>query len=126
MALVLKATKTYTDIFTDGTSDSYYGVVDVCNLNKHDCKAMISFQIYKSSSERTNGKSPIKTFSYTVSKDKYPNYFNVGLLDTAGVDQFQEAYLYILNEVREPSTFDENGDEVLGALVWADWESDEV
>lgn len=125
MAIVLKAGNTYSDRYTDGTSNTYYGVIDVCNLNKNECKGLIVLQIYKSSAERDNGKTPVETHSYTVSADKYPTYFDVVVLDAVNIDQFKEAYLYVLNEVREPSTFDENGDEVLGELIWRDWESDE-
>lgn len=125
MAIVLKATKTYTDVYTDGTSTTYYGVVDVCNLNKNTCKAHIVLEIYKSSSERTNGKTPVESHNYDVTGSLYTTYFDVAVLDLVSIDQFKEAYLYILNEVREPSTYDENGDEVLGNLTWVDWESDE-
>ena len=126
MAIILKAGNTYSDRYTDGTSGNYYGVIDVCNLNKDAKKALLHLSIYKSSTERTNGKAPVESYSYTVNSDKYDTYFDVPVLETVGVNHFGQAYLYVLNEVRESSTFDDNGDEILGELVWKDWESDET
>lgn len=126
MAIVLKAGNTYSDRYTEGTSDTYYGVIDVCNLNKDQKKALLHLSIYKSSTERTNGKAPVESYSYTVNSDNYNTYFDVAVLETVGVNHFGKAYEYLLSEVRESSTFDENGDEVLGELIWKDWESDET
>ncbi len=126
MAIILKAGKTYSDRYTDGTSNTYYGVIDVCNLNKNEGKASIHLSIYKSSTERSNGRRPVETHSYIAMYDVYNTYFDITVLEQTGVNHFGKAYEYLLSEIRESSTFDENGDEVLGELVWKDWESDET
>ena len=124
MAIILKSTKTFSDNFSSGTNTTYYGVVDQCNINKLKKIAYIALEIYIDEASRDAKVSPRSQFNYTVTGADFDTYFGISVLDVN--NQFNRAYAYILAEVREPSTLDEAGEEVQGALTWADWESDEV
>lgn len=126
MAIVLKAGQTYSDRYNESSSVGYYGRVNVSNFHKGEKKAVIVLEIYKNITAANEGKTPVETHKYSVASDKYDNYFDLAVLNQINVNQYKEAYLYILNEVRESSTFDENGNEVQGALIWGNWESDEA
>lgn len=127
MAIILKTDKTYIDRCNKAESGDYYGVVDLVKTNKSARTGLVRLDIYKDQDARANGGSPLESYEYYVSGTNFGLYFSANAL--AEADVYGSAYSYILNAVREPSTYtyDEEGvqSEVLGDLIWSDWESDE-
>jgi len=125
MAIVLKAGKTYTDPYGHTGSD-FYGVVDMSSeMCKRSCRGNFALQIFRQSTSIDASESPVFTKKYPILTAKYDEYFGITKLNEVDINLYKQFYSYLMSEVRHPSTFDENGDEVLGELIWTDWESDE-
>ena len=111
MGLKLKAGKTSSDGYNANTSNAYYGVVDVVNVNKAVGQAVVPFLIFKNKQSRLAEKMPVTSKTYLVEGELFDKYFSAKALGEK--DLYAQAYDYILQEVKE-------GD----ALVWGDWEKD--
>jgi hypothetical protein len=119
MSLRLKTGKVSSDGYNANTSNAYYAVVDIVNVDKRVKKAVIPLLVFKNKASRIEKKIPVISMSYVVEGDLFDLYFSAKALKEN--DLYAKAYEYILNEVREPPEDDEEE----GILTWRDWETDE-
>lgn len=119
MAMILKATKSYSDNYGNTYTDAY-AVVDQVNGNKKRGEQMVVLEIYKDSQARTDGHMPIASHSYTATGAKWDDDFSPAAVAIHG-DHYKAAYKY----VDKLKVLDAEGNETETKL-WADWKSDEV
>ena len=121
MAIKTKAGKVYKDKYSAVGNSDHYAVIDKVIVDKKNGYADFALKIYKNKAARNSSQEHIEKIRFITTETEFNEYFAVG---NKHKDQFTAAYLCLAGR-REESTRNEEDEEVLGDLVWKDWESDE-
>lgn len=129
MGYDLKSGKTYT-IPQDGTIDSAYAVLLYPVPNKHSKETGLHMGIYKSKTDKDDGKQPYETFNIHVGSSDFDTYYGPSVLNQSGKNVYERSYVAIdtlmqaeIDDYDGGNTESRNG--IRKGFVWKDWESDE-
>lgn len=133
----LKEQKTYHDEQRGQDLSDVILVIDQLNMNKRKREAVVTGEMWQppvnAVDRKTNMKlAPLfKSYKYKINDAGAGNFNGPSFTETFGEDAaiteapegfltYAQAYDWF-SKVRYLSTYAENGDEVLGPLIWADW-----
>lgn len=119
MALILRPGKTYTHKSLPVPAP--YLVIDLNNGNKRTHEQLFTAEIYPCKAERHNPAQVLESVTYHVTCADWETFFSTAAIQV-GDNQYARAYDY-LTQIRE---IDPETQERTGALIWGDWESDEI
>jgi len=93
MAIALKPSKTYDDIYGN-TENNAYGIIDRVSVISGE-SAIISINIYKNSGAYNSNKSPLSSETHTCNSTNYDTYI-APCLTGSGDNLIAQAEAYLL------------------------------
>jgi len=83
------------DASTGATHSTAYHKITRLNNDRDGSRMTIQVSIYKDSTAKTDGKTPVGMAVYTVSDSDYTTYYANAVLDTVSQNHIERSYEYL-------------------------------